>query len=59
MNSLQEADVQPSAVQLAAITSAQQAAVRVLARWAALEGPELAALNATLMAAGLPAITSK
>jgi photosystem II stability/assembly factor-like uncharacterized protein len=58
MNLLQAADVQPTTVQLAAITRAQQLAARVMARWTALEGPDLAALNATLKAAGLEPIRS-
>jgi hypothetical protein len=59
MNLLQAADVQPTAIQLAAITSAQQTTARAMARWAALEGPDLAALNATLKTAGLAAITPR
>jgi len=58
VNSLQGADVRPTAIQLRAIASARQTAARAMARWRALEGPELAALNATLKAAGLQAITS-
>jgi len=53
MNSLQAADVQPTAVQLAAITAARQSAAGVIARWTALKTTDLAALNATLKAAGL------
>jgi hypothetical protein len=59
MNSLQGADVRPTAIQLAAIASARQTAGRVMARWSALEGPELAALNGTLKAAGLTPITAR
>jgi len=59
MNSLQGADVAPTRVQLAAITTAQQAAARVMARWTTFRGPELAALNAKLKAAGLEAIAAK
>jgi hypothetical protein len=56
MNALQNADVQPTAVQLAALTEARELADRVMARWAALRTTELAALNRQLAAAGLPAI---
>jgi len=56
MNSLQAADVQPTAIQLAAITAARQAAANVMARWTALTTIDLAALNATLKAAGLAEI---
>ncbi len=59
MNSLQAADVQPTAIQLAAISSATQIAGRVMARWGALAGPELVALNAQLQAAGIDAIAVK
>jgi len=57
MNTLQAADVQPTAVQLRAIASARQIAARVMARYQMLTGPELAALNAKLKAAGIEAIT--
>jgi photosystem II stability/assembly factor-like uncharacterized protein len=56
MNSLQEADVQPTAVQLEAISRARQAASSAMAQWKALSGPDLAALNAALKAAGHPEI---
>jgi photosystem II stability/assembly factor-like uncharacterized protein len=56
MNSLQEADVQPTAVQLAAIGRAREAATRAMARWRTLSGPDLAALNTALKAAGLPEV---
>jgi len=59
MNSLQEADVQPTAVQLAAISSARQEAGRVMARWNTLRSVDLAALNRTLKAAGLETINVK
>jgi hypothetical protein len=55
-SSLQEADVQPTAVQLTAISRAREAARQAMARWKTLSGPELAALNAALKAAGLAAI---
>ena len=56
MNLLQAADVQPTAVQLAAIASARAQASRVMARWNAISGVELPALNAKLKAAGLPSV---
>jgi photosystem II stability/assembly factor-like uncharacterized protein len=56
MNSLQEADVQPTANQVAAITAVRQAAANVMARWAALTTIDLPALNAALKAGGLPEI---
>ncbi len=59
MTSLQGADVQPTAIQLAAISSARQASARVMAKMSALEGAELAALNAQLKSAGLEAVTAK
>jgi photosystem II stability/assembly factor-like uncharacterized protein len=57
MNSLQAADVQPTANQLAAITAARAAAASAMATWTTLRTVDLAALNATLKAAGLPTIT--
>jgi hypothetical protein len=56
MSSLQEADVRPTAIQLAAITKARQAEAEVMARWKALSGTGLTTLNVTLKAAGLPAL---
>jgi hypothetical protein len=46
----------PTANTLAAVTSALRSADDVMARWAALTAKDLPALNATLKAAGLPAI---
>jgi photosystem II stability/assembly factor-like uncharacterized protein len=57
MNSLQAADVQPTAIQLAAIAGARQTAAGTMARWAALKTVDLVALNAALRAAGLPVVT--
>jgi hypothetical protein len=54
--SLQAADVQPTAIQLAAIASARHAQARVTARFNALTGPDLVALNAVLKRAGLAPI---
>ena len=59
MNSLQGADVKPTAIQLAGIASARQLAARVMTRWNSLKGPELAALNLKLKAAGLDPIAVK
>jgi photosystem II stability/assembly factor-like uncharacterized protein len=56
MNSLNAADVQPTANQLNAITSAQAVATRVLARWNLLKTVDLPALNLKLKAAGLDQI---
>jgi photosystem II stability/assembly factor-like uncharacterized protein len=52
MNSMQGADVPPTAITVAAITTAQAAAARVMARWNTLKSVDLAALNARLAAAG-------
>jgi hypothetical protein len=57
MNSMQAADVAPTANTLAAVTAAQQNAARVMARWTALRTVDLPALNALLKGAGLPALT--
>ncbi|HYN06902.1 MAG TPA: hypothetical protein VES67_05895 [Vicinamibacterales bacterium] len=57
MNSLQAADVQPTAIQLAAITDATTNANRLLAQWKAVRTIDLPALNLKLKAAGLPAIS--
>jgi photosystem II stability/assembly factor-like uncharacterized protein len=53
MNSMQAADVAPTANALTAVTAARAAAARVMERWDALRKVELAALNARLKAAGL------
>ena len=53
MNSLQAADVPPTANQRAAIEAARQSAAQAMARWNALKRVELAALNLKLKAAGL------
>jgi hypothetical protein len=55
MNSLQSADVQPTAVQLAAIADARAAATQSLARWTTARSA-LTQLNATLKTAGLAPI---
>jgi hypothetical protein len=56
MNAMQAADVAPTSNTLAAVTAALRAGDEVMARWAALRSKDLPALNATLKAAGLPAI---
>jgi hypothetical protein len=57
MNAMQAADVAPTANTLAAVTAALRSADDMTAKWAALTAKELPALNATLKAAGLPAIS--
>jgi photosystem II stability/assembly factor-like uncharacterized protein len=57
MNVLQGADVQPTTVQLNAISTARVAAAKAMARWATVKAVDLAALNVQLKAAGLPALT--
>jgi hypothetical protein len=56
MNSLQAADVQPTANQLTAINNALQTYRQVTAAWAAMRTVQLAALNSQLRAAGLEVI---
>jgi len=56
VNSLGAADVQPTANQVNAITTAQAAATRVMARWKSLLSVDLPALNVTLSAAKLSPI---
>ena len=53
MNSLQAADVAPTANQRAAIRAAHENASRAMTQWTALRTAQLAALNVTLKAAGL------
>jgi hypothetical protein len=59
MNSLQAADVEPTAVQLAAIDKARADQTKAIARWTELKTVDLVALNAKLKTAGLEAIISK
>jgi hypothetical protein len=56
MNTLQAADVQPTALQMKTIESAVTNGRAALARWNTLKTTELASLNLQLKAAGLPAI---
>jgi hypothetical protein len=51
VNSLGAADVQPTANQVSAITTAQAAAARVMTRWKSLLAVDLPALNTTLRGA--------
>ncbi len=57
MNSMQAADVAPTAATLASVTAAQTAAAGVMARWNTLKTVDLPALNAALKGAGLAPIT--
>ncbi len=54
--SMQAADITPTANQVAACSAARVQATGVLARWAALKGTGLAALNAKRKAAGQPPV---
>jgi len=56
MNSMQAADVAPTANTLTAITRAQQQAARVMGRWTTMRTVEIPALNAKIKAAGLAPI---
>jgi len=56
MNTLQSADVQPTALQARTIETALTNVRAALARWNTLKTTELTALNARLKAAGLPAL---
>jgi len=56
MNSLQSADVQPTALQVNAIENALTNARAAMARWNALKTTALTGLNAQLKAAGLATI---
>jgi hypothetical protein len=58
MNSMQAADVAPTANTRAALTNALAVAKQVSARWTALRTTELAALNGTLKANGLGPISA-
>ena len=56
VNALGSADVQPTANQLSAISTARAVAARVMTRWRAIDKVELAALNAALKSAGVDPI---
>ena len=53
MNSLQGADVAPTALQVSSIETALRNARAAIARWNALKTTDLAALNAQLKPAGI------
>jgi photosystem II stability/assembly factor-like uncharacterized protein len=57
MATLQAADAAPTAPLSAAVGERRQAAAKLMARWTALKGSDLAALNATLKAANVPPIS--
>ena len=57
MNQLQSADVQPTDLQLKAITNARTAGAAAMAKWSTLKTTGLAGINAKLKAAGLSALT--
>jgi len=59
MNSLQAADVEPTANAIAAIAAARANAGQVMARWATVKTVDVPAVNAQLRAAGLAALTVK
>jgi hypothetical protein len=56
---LEAADVTPSAQVTAAVADRHRAAAGLIAQWNALKGAELAALNAQLKGANLPAVTAQ
>jgi hypothetical protein len=56
MNLLEEADVEPTTQAKAAVQRTARDYDSLVARWTALIGTELPALNAKLKAAGQPAI---
>jgi hypothetical protein len=56
MNSMQGADVAPTANTLAAVASGRAAAAATMARWNTLKTVDLPALNAQLRGAGLEPI---
>jgi photosystem II stability/assembly factor-like uncharacterized protein len=58
MTALQGADVAPPTQLVTAVAERRQALARLLVRWTALKGPELAALNAKLKAANQSPIAS-
>jgi len=54
---LEGADVTPTTQLVAAVTDRRAALAKIMARWTALKGAELAALNAQLKQANLPTVT--
>jgi len=59
MNLLQGADAEPTTQAKDAVAERLQALAALMGRWDDLKGPELAALNARLKEAGLPAVEVK
>jgi hypothetical protein len=59
MNSLQAADVQPTAIQLKAIANARAAVTAAMTRWTAIKTIDVPAINVKLTAAGLSPIVVK
>jgi hypothetical protein len=57
MNSLQGADVRPTALQLKAMNDALAAYRAAMAKWTAVKNVDVRSINATLTAAGLAPIT--
>jgi hypothetical protein len=58
MGLLQGADVTPTTQLVAAVADRRAAHAKLMTRWNALKGADLAALNATLKSAGAPAIAA-
>ncbi|HET7373537.1 MAG TPA: hypothetical protein VFJ20_09125, partial [Gemmatimonadaceae bacterium] len=54
---MQEAEVTPTAAQVASVARARTDAKAVMDRWTAIKTRDLAALNAKRKAAGEPAVT--
>ncbi|HEV2488838.1 MAG TPA: hypothetical protein VGT03_03445 [Candidatus Acidoferrales bacterium] len=57
MDSLQNADVAPTAAQVAAVADRQRALADLMRRWTALKTQDLAKLNAALAKANLPVVS--
>jgi photosystem II stability/assembly factor-like uncharacterized protein len=57
MNSLTQADVRPTTIQLNAVSRARAAAAEVIAAWNTAKAVDLVAANAALKAAGLPMLS--
>ena len=57
MNSLTEADVRPTTIQLNAVSRARTAAAEAIAAWNSAKAVDLVAANAALKAAGLPTLS--
>ena len=59
MSLLQAADAAPTTQAVAAVTERREALRALMAKWDALKTKDLAALNAALKAASLPAIEAE